>query len=69
MSRLWIRSCNIGHQEWLRFLKRIDRQTPKQLALHLIIDNYATTSPRRCGPGWRNIHAFICTLRLPRPRG
>lgn len=30
------------HQEWLRFLKRIDRQTPKALELHLIIDNYAT---------------------------
>ena len=30
------------HQEWLRFLKRIDRGTPKGLDLHLIIDNYAT---------------------------
>ena len=30
------------HQEWLRFLKRIDRQTPKDLDLHLIVDNYAT---------------------------
>ena len=30
------------HQEWLRFLKRIDRQSPKGLALHLIVDNYAT---------------------------
>jgi transposase len=30
------------HQEWLRFLKRIDRQTPKRLQLHLIVDNYAT---------------------------
>jgi len=30
------------HQEWLRFLKRIDRETPKGLDLHLIIDNYAT---------------------------
>jgi transposase/transposase-like protein len=30
------------HQEWLRFLKRIDRQTPKGLELHLIVDNYAT---------------------------
>lgn len=30
------------HQEWLRFLKKIDRETPKGLALHLIIDNYAT---------------------------
>ena len=30
------------HVEWLRFLKQIDRQTPKELDLHLIIDNYAT---------------------------
>ena len=30
------------HQEFLRFLRLIDRQTPKGLALHLIVDNYAT---------------------------
>ena len=30
------------HQEWLRFLRTIDRKTPKNLDLHLIIDNYAT---------------------------
>ena len=30
------------HVEWLRFLKQIDRETPKQLELHLIIDNYGT---------------------------
>jgi len=30
------------HLEWLRFLKQIDRETPKELDLHLIIDNYAT---------------------------
>lgn len=30
------------HQEWLRFLRAIDRSTPKTLALHLIADNYAT---------------------------
>src|SRR6266566_3663823 len=30
------------HVEWLRFLKQIDRETPKELDLHLIIDNYAT---------------------------
>jgi transposase len=30
------------HQEFLRFLKTIDKQTPSQLDLHLIIDNYAT---------------------------
>ena len=28
--------------KWLRFLKQIDRETPKSLELHLIADNYAT---------------------------
>jgi transposase len=30
------------HQEWLKFLRLIDRSTPKGLDLHLIADNYAT---------------------------
>jgi transposase len=30
------------HVEWLRFLKQIDREVPKHLGLHLIVDNYAT---------------------------
>ena len=30
------------HQEWLRFLRLIERQTPKDKQLHLIVDNYAT---------------------------
>lgn len=30
------------HVEWLRFLKQIDRETPRGLDLHLIADNYAT---------------------------
>jgi transposase len=30
------------HQEWLKFLRAIDRGTPKALGLHLIADNYAT---------------------------
>jgi hypothetical protein len=30
------------HQEWLRFLRRIDAETPKYLDLHLIAYNYAT---------------------------
>lgn len=30
------------HQEWLRFLKKIDSQTPAELTLHLILDNYST---------------------------
>ena len=30
------------HQEFLRFLKRLDRETPTELDLHLILDNYRT---------------------------
>ncbi|MFC6840896.1 IS630 family transposase [Xanthomonas theicola] len=33
------------HQEWLEFLKKINRETPKYLQLHLIMDNYATHKP------------------------
>src|SRR5919106_651542 len=39
-----IGSCMKRHrpQEFLRFLRAIDRATPKRLDLHLIVDNYAT---------------------------
>jgi hypothetical protein len=30
------------HVEWLRFLKQIHRETPKELTVHIIADNYAT---------------------------
>jgi len=30
------------HQEWIKFLKLIDEQTPQELDLHVIVDNYAT---------------------------
>ena len=30
------------HQEWIKFLKLIDQQTPQDLDLHIIADNYAT---------------------------
>jgi transposase len=30
------------HVEWLRFLKQIERETPKGLDVHLIVDNYCT---------------------------
>jgi hypothetical protein len=30
------------HQEWLKFLRLIDAQTPADLDLHLIVDNYHT---------------------------
>ena len=40
-----IHSCTASrhtNKEWLRFLKHLDRETPKPLDLHLILDNYAT---------------------------
>jgi len=30
------------HQEWIKFLNQIDQQTPRELDLHLIADNYST---------------------------
>ena len=30
------------HQEWLKFLRLIDKKTPADKELHLIVDNYAT---------------------------
>ena len=30
------------HQEFIKFLRRIDAETPPELELHLIVDNYAT---------------------------
>ena len=40
------------HVEWLRFLKQIDRETPKQLELHLIIDNYGTHKHEKVRDRW-----------------
>ncbi len=35
------------HQEFLRFLRKLDTETPPHLGLHLILDNYGThTHPR-----------------------
>ena len=30
------------HVEWLRFLKQLHRETPSEITLHLVLDNYAT---------------------------
>ena len=30
------------HQEWIKFLELIDQETPRELDLHLIVDNYST---------------------------
>ena len=30
------------HEEFLKFLAKVDRETPKDLAVHMILDNYST---------------------------
>ena len=30
------------HQEFLQFLKKVERQTPKDQQIHIVLDNYAT---------------------------
>lgn len=44
-----IGQCLLRHRaaEFLRFLRLIDRQTPPELDLHLILDNYPPTRPKR----------------------
>ena len=46
------------HQEFLKFLRTIDREVPKHLAVHLILDNYATHN-----------HPDVQTLAAPTTRG
>ena len=36
------RACRHRHQEWLKFLHKIETETPAPLDIHLILDNYAT---------------------------
>jgi len=43
------------HQEFLRFLKKIDSETPPELDLHLIVDNYGTHKHPRV-KSWLNRH-------------
>ncbi|MGH8162927.1 MAG: IS630 family transposase [Rhodanobacteraceae bacterium] len=43
------------HQEWLKFLRRIDAETPKHLDVHLIADNYATHKHAKV-QSWLKLH-------------
>ena len=45
------------HVEWLRFLKQIDRETPKDLDIHLIQETTPRISTRRSRPGSSAIRA------------
>ncbi len=55
------------HQEFIRFLRTLDRETPPELTLHLIVAQlrHPQTSCARSRRGWPGIGGFICTLRRP----
>ena len=55
------------HQEFLKFLKAIDRATPKHLDIHGIAHTYAT--PKKQGVKDGNIRASTSTLFRHRHRG
>ena len=39
------------HQEFLKFLRRLDPEFPGELGLHLVMDNYGTHKQPRCKRG------------------
>ena len=43
------------HQEFVKFLRTIDREVPKDLTIHLIVDNYATHKHPTVG-AWLDKH-------------
>jgi hypothetical protein len=57
------------HNEFLTFLKTIDRNVARGLAVHLIVDNYGTHTIPRSKNGWPDIPDSSCTSRPPPARG
>ena len=55
------------HQEFLRFLRRLDRELPKALDLHLIADNYATHKQPKVRE-WLALHPRFTLHFTPRVR-
>ena len=48
------------HQEWLKFLRRLDAEFPPELKLHLVMDNYGT-HPEPHVQAWLKKHPrFVC---------
>jgi transposase len=48
------------HQEWLRFLRRLDRECPSKLKLHLIMDNYGTHKEPHVQAWLKKHPRFVC---------
>jgi transposase len=50
------------HQEWLKFLRRLDREFPADLTLHLVMDNYGTHKAPAVKKWLKNHPRFQCHL-------
>jgi transposase len=48
------------HQKWLRFLRRLDREFPARLKLHLAMDNYGTHSEPHVQRWLKKHPRFVC---------
>jgi len=57
------------HQEFLSFLRRLDRCIPEPLDVHLIVDHYARTSLAGCAHGWPCGRVITFITRPPTRRG
>jgi transposase len=48
------------HQEWLRFLRRLDHEFPSHLKLHLVMDNYGTHKEPHVRAWLKKHPRFVC---------
>ena len=48
------------HQEWLRFLRRLDREFPSKVKLHLVMDNYGTHTEPHVQRWLKKHPRFVC---------
>ena len=57
------------HQEFIRFLNRIERDVPAGKLIHVVLDNYASHKHPRSSPGSPGTRAGPSTSPRPRPLG
>ena len=50
------------HQEWLKFLRRLDREYPADLVLHVVMDNYGTHKTPAVKKWLAKHPRFVCHL-------
>lgn len=48
------------HQEWLKFLRRLDREFPPELELHLVMDHYGTHKEPHVQAWLKKHRRFVC---------